>query len=72
MDIEKIATIDNEVEAKLLTSILEERSIPHVVISYRDRVYNGIFQVQRGWGFVRAPKEKEQEILEILEDIRKT
>lgn len=66
----KVATLDNEIEARLLGSILEERNIPHMLNSYHDTAYDGLFQTQKGWGDIRAPREAEQEILEILQDIR--
>jgi len=67
----KVATLENEIEAKLLASLLKERGIPHFIGTYHDAVYNGIFQTQRGWGFVNAPMSYKNEILEIISDIRK-
>ena len=62
----RVATVENEVEAKLLDSILEERGIPHHVKSNHDVIYNGIFQTQRGWGYVSAPAHYRDEILDII------
>lgn len=67
----KIASLENEVEAGLLDSILTERNIPHVIRSYHDLVYNGIFQTTRGWGYVGSLESYREEILDILSDIRK-
>jgi hypothetical protein len=67
--IEKVAVLDNEVQAQLLDSILTERSIPHVMKSYHDSAYDGLFQGQRGWGHVEAPLEFKDEILAILADL---
>ncbi len=67
----KIAVLRNEVEARLLDSILGERSIPHLIRSYYDSAYNGLFQSQKGWGRLDAAEKHKQEILEILEDLRK-
>jgi hypothetical protein len=58
----KILILENEMEAQRLSSILEEESIPHVVRSYHDSVYDGIFQSQRGWGHLEAPEEYEDTI----------
>jgi hypothetical protein len=66
----KIAVIDNEVEAGLLASILKERGIAHILRTYRDTAYNGLFQMQKGWGEVRAPLSEKSEILNILREIR--
>ena len=67
----KIATLENEIEARLLDSILNERNVPHFVGSYYDTAYDGLFQTQKGWGYVRAPEWYKEEILEILTDLRK-
>lgn len=67
----KIATLENEIEARLLDSILTERKVPHLMRSYYDTAYDGLFQAQKGWGYVSAPQWYEEEILEILSDLRK-
>lgn len=67
----KIAVLDNEIEASLLDSILTERDIPHLMRSYHDTAYDGLFQTQKGWGYVGAPESFEEEIREILNDLRK-
>ena len=67
----KIATMDNEIEARLVDSILTERNIPHLMRSYHDTAYDGLFQTQKGWGYVSAPEWFKEEVLEILEDVRK-
>lgn len=66
----KAAILDNEIEARLLESILEERQIPHILQSYHDTAYDGLFQTQKGWGVIRVPPEHRREVLEILEDLR--
>lgn len=66
----KVATLDHEIEAQLLDSILTERNIPHRMRSYHDTAYDGLFQTQKGWGIVSAPALWEDEIREILADIR--
>ena len=67
----KVATLDNEIEARLLESILIERDIPHRLRSYHDTAYDGLFQTQKGWGAINAPESYEEEIAEILSDVRK-
>ena len=65
----KIAVIDNEVQAQLISSVLEERSIPHLIKSYHDSAYDGLFQGQKGWGHIEAPAQFKDEILEIIKGI---
>lgn len=71
MDKIKIATLENEIEAELVDSILTERNISHLVRSYHDDAYDGIYQLKNGWGCVYASPENGDEINEILADLRK-
>jgi hypothetical protein len=70
-DYVKVIVLDNEIEAQLVDSILSERDIPHLMVSYHDTAYDGLFQTQKGWGHVSAPALFKQEILEILEEVRR-
>jgi hypothetical protein len=70
MDFPKIAVLENQFEAQYLKEILDEREIPHFLRSYHDTAYDGLFQMQKGWGVVNAPEEFHEEIIEIIEEIR--
>lgn len=65
----KIATLENEFQASLLEGVLKEEGIPHRIRSYYDLAYDGLFQNQKGWGHVEAPKEYRDEILSILKNL---
>ena len=67
---EKILVLDNEVEARLLDALLDEQEIPHLMRSYHDRAYDGLWQQQQGWGHVEAPDEYKAQILSIYDDMR--
>ncbi len=69
-EFEKIATIENEIEALRLESELDGRGIPYAVRSYHDTAYDGIFQLAAGWGHLEAPAQYREEILVILVAIR--
>ena len=69
-NIKKIAVIDNIVQAQMLESILKEQAIPHIMKTYHDSVYDGLFQGQMGWGHVEAPEEYESEILALLDGLK--
>ena len=71
VDFVNIATLDNIVEAQLLESVLTERAIPYIIRSFHDPAYDGLFQLQQGWGCVTAPVEFQKMILYILSDLRK-
>ena len=49
--------------------MLKEEGIPHVMKSYHDSAYDGLFQGQKGWGHVEASEEHESKILELLNDL---
>jgi hypothetical protein len=66
----KVAVLENDIEAGLLESVLQEREIPHIMRSYHDTAYDGLFQTQKGWGTVSAPESYHRDISEILGDIR--
>lgn len=65
----KILVLNNEIEAKLLSEILNDKNIPHLIRSYHDSVYDGLWQVQSGWGHIEAPQEYKEEILKIYNEM---
>ena len=66
----RIIDLENEIFASLLSSVLEERDIPHIIRTYHDSAYDGLFAYQQGWGFVEAPEEYREEILAIYEELQ--
>ena len=71
-EFKKVAVLENENEARLLESILTERAVPHVLRSYHDTAFDGLYQTQKGWGQVNAPAPYHDEINEIISDLRET
>ena len=67
---EKIAVLDNEVQAELMDGVLSGREIPHIMQSYHDSALDGIFQTGKGWGVILAPASYREEIVAALADIR--
>jgi len=68
-EFKKILILENEIEARLLDSVLNERDIPHRIKSYHDSAYDGIYQAQKGWGVVEAPLSYKEEIISIYRDL---
>ncbi len=68
-EFKKILVLENEIEARLLDSVLNERDIPHRIKSYHDSAYDGIYQTQKGWGVVEAPLSYKEEIISIYQDL---
>jgi len=65
----KIMTLSNEIEAIRINEILVINEIPHMIRSFHDSVYDGIFQNQYGWGVLEADEKDETRILELLKEI---
>ena len=59
----KILSLKNEIEAMLLDEILSEKLIPHMIRSYHDSAYDGLWQTQTAWGHLEASEEHREEIL---------
>ena len=65
----KILVFSNEIEAMLLKEILTEKQIPHIMRSYHDSAYDGLWQTQTSWGHIEAPEEHREEILQIYNEM---
>lgn len=61
----KILVFSNEFEATLLDGLLNENRIPHIIRSYHDSAYDGLWQTRSAWGHIEAPEEYREEILEL-------
>ena len=68
---EKVAVLDNEVQAELMDGVLSGRGIPHIMQTYHDSALDGLFQAGKGWGVILAPASFKEEILTALADIRR-
>jgi len=66
----KVAVLESMIEAQLINSILNEQNIPHQIRSFHDTAYDGLFQVQKGWGELSSPTPYKQEILKIIDIVR--
>jgi len=67
---EIILKLDNKIEALLLADILKDRKIPFYMKSYEDLAYDGLFQMNLGWGHIEAEPVYRSEIEEIYNDIK--
>ena len=65
----KILVLYNEIEARLLSEILAERKIPHMLKSYHDSAYDGLWQTQSCWGQLDAMEKDKEEILKIYDEL---
>ncbi|HEX2922324.1 MAG TPA: hypothetical protein VHO50_14270 [Bacteroidales bacterium] len=67
----KIVTFENEVEAKLLSGLLDEMKIPHLLRTYHDSALDGSWQTPTHWGHLEAPEQFKDEILRIYNEMSK-
>ena len=65
----KILMLDNEIDANLMKEELSMRNIPHIIRSYHDPAYNGLFQMQKGWGIILVPEDRKDAAAEIIEKL---
>jgi hypothetical protein len=68
--VEKVAVLHNEVEAQLVDRLLADQGIPHLLRSYHDSAYDGLFQ-GAGWGHVEAPLNFHEHVKRMIEEIRR-
>ena len=66
---DKIAVLDNEVQAEALDALLTGIGIPHKMISYRDSAMDGLYQATRGWGHVEAPLDRAEIVRQALKSL---
>jgi hypothetical protein len=66
----RVVTLQNEVEATIMKNELERRGIPHVIRSFHDSAYDGLYQMQKGWGAIEADEKHRREIEEVYSDLR--
>ena len=65
----KILSISSEIEALRIKEILDNNNIPHLIRSFYDSAYDGLFQNQYGWGVLEADESDEARILELVKDL---
>ena len=59
---------ENEAEANVIKSVLEEHGIYAEIKSFHDTAYDGLFQSQYGWGLIRVSETDFSEAQRIIEE----
>lgn len=67
----KILVLNNEFEAGILEEVLNDRQIPHGIITSDDTALGGIIEMEFGWGYVEAPEKFREEIEKIYAEVTK-
>ncbi len=65
-----IIELANRFEAERFAAIMEQEEIPCSIVSRHSTVYDGIFQLQEGWGFAEIPPEYREKAAALLEEYR--
>ena len=68
---EKILVLNNEFEAERLEEILLDKEIPHGIVPLDDSMFEGINQMEFGWGYLEAPLSHKDEIMAIYNELVK-
>ena len=68
----KLVEIDTDFEATFMDSILTEKEIPHVMVSYSTSPFINLFQTQKGWGHITSPVEYLEEIEVIYKELKQS
>ena len=64
----KILSLSSQIEAIRIKEILDSNEIPHMIRSFHDSAYDGLFQNQYGWGVLEADGADEERILDLVKD----
>ena len=59
---------ENEAEANVIKSVLEEQGIYAEIKSFHDTAYDGLFQSQYGWGLIRVSEADFAEAQKIVKE----
>lgn len=65
MQSQLILYFDNEIEAQVISSVLEQGAIPHHVHSHRSQPSNDLPNTPRSWGHLEAPGEYAPQIMDL-------
>lgn len=64
-----VLSLENEIEAHVFTSILDQDHIPYILRPFRDSALDGLLQIQNGWGQIVADSEYADRINNLLRDM---
>ena len=70
MSFVKILELENEVDARLMEAVLNEKKIPYVVRRYPDPALGGFFQTELGWGCLEAKENDAEAIRAVYRDLK--
>lgn len=66
----RAAILNDPVETQVITHLLEEDRIPHLVRRFGEIAFDGIFVPQKGWAELLVPPERKDEVCALLDEVR--
>jgi hypothetical protein len=67
----RIMPLGSYAEALRIKDILDGNDIPHIIRTFHDSAYDGLFQNHLGWGVLEADEKDESRIFELLQEAEK-
>ena len=68
----RISGLANAFEATVLSGVLEDEGILHVIEPHRETAHGPLFLLARSWGSVLVPFESGERTLQILTELRES
>lgn len=66
----QIMQLNNQFEADVLADVLRDNDIPAIFSPYDDMIFGETFNEFKGWGSVWAEPQYEEQIKDLVEEIR--
>ncbi len=62
--------VENRFEGDRISQAMRDAGIPHMIKSFLDTAYDGLYLPQKGWGRVMVPEEWSNEAERIVLEVR--
>ena len=66
----KLTALENRFEADVVSEALSREGVRHVVRTFEDSAYDGLFVTQKGYGIILVEEEDFARAEEIVKDIK--
>jgi len=64
-----VKVAENAFEADRIRAVLEQEGFTVMVRSFHDTAYDGIYQAQKGWGYVEVPQNEKERAERIVSEL---
>ena len=66
-----VKVAENAFEADRIRAVLEQEGFTVMVRSFHDTAYDGIYQAQKGWGYVEVPENEKDRAEKIVNELER-